>query len=104
MQDAARAHLIVAGRVQGVCFRAETQQAAARLGLTGWVRNRRDGSVEAIVEGVKSDVVALIDWCRSGPPMSRVTEVSVTWQTHRGEFTDFGIRFQGMVIPSGRSA
>lgn len=93
MPDAARAHLIVTGRVQGVCFRAETQQAAARFGVTGWVRNRRDGSVEAVVEGSKSDVMALVDWCRSGPSMSRVADVAVTWQAHQGEFGEFGIRF-----------
>ena len=93
MQDAARAHLIVTGRVQGVCFRAETRKAATRFGLTGWVRNRDDGSVEAIVEGPKTDVTALVDWCRTGPPMSQVAEVAVTWQAHRGEFGDFGIRF-----------
>ncbi len=93
MPDTARAHLIVTGRVQGVCFRAETQKAATRFGVTGWVRNRRDGSVEAIVEGLKTDVTALIDWCRAGPPMSQVAGVAVTWQAHRGEFGDFGIRF-----------
>lgn len=94
MDEMARAHLIVTGRVQGVFFRAETQKAASGFGVTGWVRNKRDGSVEAIVEGPKPDVSRLVAWCRrSGPPLSRVAAVDVTWQRYQGEFETFDVRY-----------
>lgn len=93
MEDNTQAHLLISGRVQGVCFRAETQKAAARYGVTGWVRNKRDGRVEAVVEGKKADVVSLLNWCETGPPISRVDNVDVTWQDYRGEFTEFDIRY-----------
>jgi acylphosphatase len=93
MEEQARAHLIVSGRVQGVCFRAETQRAARIFGVSGWVRNRRDGTVEAIVEGAKKDVTSLINWCNAGPRLSRVETVDITWQNFNGEFSEFGIRY-----------
>lgn len=93
MQEKTRVHLIVSGRVQGVCFRAETQKVASRVGVTGWVRNRRDGTVEADVEGVKQDVISLIDWCKSGPPISRVEHVEVTWKEYQGVMDTFSVRY-----------
>ena len=93
MEEMARAHLIVAGRVQGVCFRMETQKAASTFGVTGWVRNKRDGTVEARVEGSKTDVVSLINWCKTGPPVSRVENVDVTWRDYQGRFHDFSVRY-----------
>ncbi|MDQ8024234.1 MAG: acylphosphatase [Moraxellaceae bacterium] len=70
-------HLEIRGLVQGVGFRWSTVQAAQRLGVSGWVRNRRDGSVEALVHGPHPQVAALIDWARSGPPGARVDQVTV---------------------------
>ncbi len=93
MSQQTRAHLIVSGRVQAVCFRMETQKAAARFGVCGWVRNKRDGSVETVVEGDETDVTSLINWCKTGPPISRVEKVDVSWQEYRGEFDDFSIRY-----------
>jgi acylphosphatase len=93
MEEKARAHLIVSGCVQGVCFRAETQRAARTFGVSGWVRNKRDGTVEAIVEGAKKDVISLINWCNAGPPLSRVEKVDVTWKDYNGEFSKFCIKF-----------
>ncbi len=93
MEEQARAHLIVSGRVQGVWFRAETQRAATIFGVSGWVRNRRDGTVEAIVEGDKKDVMSLINWCNTGPPLSKVEKVDAVWQNFIGEFVDFDIRY-----------
>jgi acylphosphatase len=93
MNQQTRAHLIVSGRVQGVFFRAETQKAAKRIGVCGWVRNRRDGTVEAVVEGAADDVASLIGWCQSGPPASRVEKVDVTRQNFQGEFDAFSIRY-----------
>jgi acylphosphatase len=70
-------HLIIGGRVQGVGYRDALCAEAQRLGVTGWVRNRRDGSVEALLQGRASDVEAAIAWARHGPPAARVTEVTV---------------------------
>jgi acylphosphatase len=65
-------HLIVRGRVQGVYFRAFTEEAALRRGVTGWARNRRDGTVEAVFMGDEQAVTELIEACRRGPPAARV--------------------------------
>jgi acylphosphatase len=92
MESKAGAHLIISGRVQGVCFRLETQRAAMRLGVAGWVRNRRDGTVEASVEGNRQDVIALIEWCKQGPPVSKVKNVAVTWKAYEGDEDTFSIR------------
>jgi len=62
-----RAHVLVEGRVQGVFFRACTQDEARKRNVTGWVKNRFDGKVEALFEGEESDVAALLGWCNSGP-------------------------------------
>ena len=64
--------VMVRGRVQGVGFRAWTEITALERGLEGWVRNRRDGAVEALFIGSKDDVAAMIEACRSGPPGARV--------------------------------
>jgi acylphosphatase len=70
-------HLQISGRVQGVGFRYSMQQEAARLGLTGWVRNRRDGRVEALVQGSDDSVAALLAWARRGPAGAKVAELQV---------------------------
>jgi len=88
-----RAHVVISGRVQGVFFRSETQDEAVRQGLTGWVRNLPDGKVEAVFEGEKDRVEALIEFCRRGPPGARVTRVEVTWGDFTGEFKSFSIRY-----------
>lgn len=73
----ARRRVLVDGRVQGVGFRQSCAQAARRRNLAGWVRNRRDGRVEAVFEGALGDVTALVDWCRHGPPAARVDRLDV---------------------------
>ena len=70
-------HVRVSGRVQGVFFRAWTQQKAAGLGVRGWVRNAPDGSVEAHLEGDKSEIQQLIDLLHQGPPSAQVSKVEV---------------------------
>ena len=67
----------ITGRVQGVGFRAFVEQAADRLGVSGWVRNRRDGSVEAVIAGDTSKVDELLTLCWQGPPAAKVDGVSV---------------------------
>lgn len=70
--------LRITGRVQGVGFRYALQHEARRLGLDGWVRNRSDGSVEALAQGEGAAIEALIAWARQGPPAARVSEVQIT--------------------------
>lgn len=70
--------LEIRGTVQGVGYRYAMRQEAARLGLSGWVRNRAEGSVEALVQGEPHAVEALITWARRGPPAARVQDVQVT--------------------------
>jgi acylphosphatase len=91
MAENVRAHLIITGIVQGVFFRMETQRAANKYGVNGWVRNQRDGSVEAVVEGPKENVESLIEWCRHGPPRATVNDVDIDWEEYRGEFSEFRV-------------
>ncbi len=70
-------HLLIRGAVQGVGFREAMRYEAERLGVTGWVRNRRDGSVEAMVDGPPGAVEAVVAWARRGPPAALVTAVEV---------------------------
>ncbi|MBW1647387.1 MAG: acylphosphatase [Deltaproteobacteria bacterium] len=92
MADLIARHLLIAGRVQGVFFRLETQRAAARLGASGWVRNLPDGTVEALVEGERPVVEALIDWCRRGPARARVDDVRIADRPYQGRLKGFEIR------------
>ncbi len=86
-----RAHIVVTGRVQGVFFRAFTQERAVALGLFGWVRNRRDGRVEIMVEGERERIERLIASVKEGPPLSAVEEADVEWQDYEGSFDEFRI-------------
>ncbi len=70
-------HLLIHGRVQGVYYRASMVQAACALGAAGWVRNRADGSVEALVQGPRAAVEALTDWAHRGPERAQVERVEV---------------------------
>lgn len=78
MPSATTRRLRITGRVQGVGYRYHMAQEASHLGLTGWVRNRSDGSVEALVHGAPTAVQALIDWTHEGPPLARVDGVAVS--------------------------
>lgn len=71
--------LKITGRVQGVFYRHSTKLKAQELGLLGWVKNRLDGSVEALVAGPESDIERLIIWCKQGPPSAVVDNVEVKW-------------------------
>ena len=88
-----RAHVCVTGRVQGVGFRQSTAGKAAQLGLKGWVRNRSDGSVEAVFEGPKITLDAMVEWCRSGPTFADVDSIEVGWLEGQSECGRFEIRF-----------
>lgn len=86
-----RAHLFVTGQVQGVFFRSETRRKAIKLNVTGWVKNLKDGRVEALLEGNQEGVDALIDFCRRGPSGGRVVDTKIAFERYRGEFKDFRI-------------
>jgi len=89
-----RAHVIIGGRVQGVFFRANTVRAAQRVGgVFGWVRNKRDGTVEAVFEGEEEKVNAVLAWCRIGDPPARVDDLQVDWEECKGEFTEFSFTY-----------
>lgn len=79
--------LVITGLVQGVGYRYSMVAAARRLGVTGWVRNRRDGSVEATIAGDAEAVAAMIDWTRRGPAGAEVAHVAV--EIASGEFSSF---------------
>lgn len=89
----ARAHVYIAGTVQGVFFRSETQDEATKQDVTGWIRNLRDGRVEAVFEGEKDRVDRLVEFCRRGPHGARVMNVEIFWKDYTGEFRDFRIRY-----------
>lgn len=91
MSQVVRAHIIVTGLVQGVYYRATARQEARALGITGWVKNRPEGTVEAMAEGEKNKVEQFIEWCRQGPPDSQVSSVQVEWEDTMGGYRDFRI-------------
>ena len=93
MSEKVTRRLIARGLVQGVWFREGMRQEAARLGIAGWVRNRRDGSVEAVVHGSADAVEAMIAWARRGPEAARVDELEV--KSALGSFTTFDKRSTG---------
>jgi len=92
MTDTSRTvHLRIEGRVQGVGYRAFVEMKAAELGLSGWVRNRRDGSVEAVLQGHQAAVDSMLDLCRAGPPASRVDRIEIVGEGV-GAFDGFEVR------------
>ncbi len=88
-----RAHVFISGRVQGVFFRSYTRKTAIELGIRGWVRNLRDGRVEAVFEGERDKVNKMISWCNKGPPPAKVTSVDLKWEEYKGEFDGFDVRY-----------
>lgn len=90
MSERVTRRLVIRGRVQGVGFRYAMLDAAARFGVTGWVCNRRDGSVEAVVQGDAQAVEAITRWARQGPPAAQVSGVEVA--AADGDFASFEMR------------
>jgi len=83
----------VSGKVQGVWFRARTREEAEKLELSGSVWNNPDGSVGIVAEGEEEQLQKLLSWCRRGPSMARVTDLSFDSQEYRGEFDGFTIAY-----------
>lgn len=88
-----RAHVIISGMVQGVFFRSHAVHQAVSLGLTGWVKNLDDGSVEAVFEGDKVQVETMVKWCHKGPSMAIVNKVDVRYENYMGEFRSFNVSY-----------
>jgi len=86
-------HLIISGRVQGVFYRYSTQREATRFGLTGWVKNLRNGDVEAVIEGEEGLVEEMIKWCWQGPPGARIQDIKIERKPSTGDFSDFLIDY-----------
>ena len=93
MEGKIRVHIFVSGRVQGVWFRENTQKKAQKLRVTGWIKNLVDGRVEAIFEGEREKIEEMIKWVSKGPFLAKVNGLDVEWQEYKGEFENFGIRY-----------
>jgi acylphosphatase len=91
MTKQVRARAVITGKVQGVYFRAETRNAAKQRKVLGWVKNRPDGSVEALFEGDEPSVKAMLEWCWQGSPFSRVRHVDIAWEDYVGDLGRFEI-------------
>ena len=93
MKDATQFRATVRGLVQGVAFRANTVKEARTLGLAGFTRNLRDGSVEVVAAGPNDDLRQLIDFLHRGPRLARVTGVEIDWNDRSEASRPFGIRY-----------
>jgi acylphosphatase len=85
-------HVYIRGKVQGVWFRANTKEQAEKLNVQGWVRNMRDGRVEALFEGDTESVNEMVEWCHHGPYMANVKDVRVQELNETVKCTDFKIK------------
>jgi acylphosphatase len=90
--DILQTHVIISGRVQGVCFRWFVEEHANKLGIKGWVKNCYDGTVEAVLQGTKKSLETLISILHEGPPLSRVDSININWEKFSHLFDDFSIR------------
>lgn len=93
MTDLASVQAIVHGYVQGVFFRAFVAERASELGLTGYVRNLPQGTVEVLAEGERKQLEELIGYFRVGPPGARVEKVITSWSEYTGNYSRFNIRY-----------
>jgi acylphosphatase len=93
MTDPASLQAIVRGRVHGVFFRAFVETRAEELKLTGYVRNRPDGTVEVRAEGERQQLEKLVESLKKGPPAARVEEVAASWAAYTGYYSRFSIRY-----------
>ena len=91
-KDQERAHVYVSGDVQGVFFRDSTREKAELLGLSGWVKNRPDGRVEALFEGPSDRVREMVRWCEQGPPHAGVEDVDVEFGAAQEDHSGFEVR------------
>jgi len=93
MSERVAIRLIISGRVQGVCFRHHTCETALSQGVAGWVRNRTDGTVEALIQGETKAVDQVIAWCRQGPPAARVDDLHIETRPYDPGLSRFEVRY-----------
>jgi acylphosphatase len=91
-KDLERAHVRIAGQVQGVFFRDSTRQKAEELNLAGWVKNLPDGRVEAVFEGPPDEVKKMLRWCEEGPQQATVEKVDTDIEDPVGDLSGFEVR------------
>ncbi len=91
--ETARLRIVIEGIVQGVFFRANTIEESSKLGLTGWVKNRADGRVEAVFEGDVDGIEQIVEWCKKGPPAAVVRNIETTWEQATGDYDSFTIKY-----------
>jgi len=87
-----RIRVIILGKVHGVSFRASAKEKADSLGISGWIKNNQDGTVEAIFEGEEKKIEEILSWCRKGPVHAKVKNVKVSEESYKGEFKDFKVK------------
>lgn len=83
----------ISGQVQGIFFRAQTQDLASNLDLKGYVENLADGTVLIVVEGEKENLEKLLNWAKNGPELAKVEKVDIKWEKPTGEFESFQIKY-----------
>lgn len=88
-----RAHVFIKGKVQGVYFRQNLRIVSKRLKVNGWVRNLKDGRVEAVLEGEEMSISEVIEWCHAGPAEAKVDDVKVEYEPYKGEFSNFTVLY-----------
>ena len=93
MTDLASLQAIIYGRVHGVFFRDFVSRQAARIGLTGYVRNLLDGTVEVLAEGERKQLEELVGYLKVGPPAARVEKVATNWSEYTGKYFSFNVRY-----------
>lgn len=84
----------VIGRVQGVSFRYYTREIAIQLGLTGWVRNEKNGNVCIIAEGEENTLNEFLNWCKNGPKSAEVIDLRADWDSYKGDLSQFEIKYK----------
>ena len=88
-----RVHLFITGKVQGVFFRQAMKVAAKKNHVVGWVKNLKDGRVEAMIEGEDLHVSNMVEWCHAGPANARVEDIEIRNEKYKGEFTKFEVLY-----------
>ena len=83
--------MTIFGRVQGVYFRKSTQEQARERNITGWVRNRKDGTVEVLAQGTEDSLLSLLQWCEKGPRLAKVQRIDIDWITTGEKHSSFEI-------------
>lgn len=93
MAKNSRAHVFIKGKVQGVYFRQNMRIVSKRHKVNGWVRNLKDGRVEAVLEGEEMNISEVIEWCHAGPAEAKVDDVKVEYESYKGEFSNFTVLY-----------